>query len=174
MAGVVTFAPTREDYIAANRLWNHRKGPGRWLLWLGVAAALFGAANAIFRMILNDHLLSAMSDSLPLILFAILCLVLGPIMRMAVPRQVERMLAQNAALAEPIECRWTDAAIAFSGTNGNADLAWTRLHEWLADEATFVFLQTDRLMHIVPIRVLSSDQRENLFATATASGLRHR
>lgn len=168
MAGEVTFTATEADYIVANLLWTRKARQTRLLGWLAIAGISLAALALALGWATGRTVRDTIADSIWMLIFA--AVVIG--IRIATPylikHQVRTMLTQNVALREPVHCRWTEDAIHFTGSNGTADLPWARLHRWLHDDKVFVFLQTDRLMYVVPTRCLTADQSQDLNTVAEA------
>lgn len=171
MSNEVTFTATDADYVAANRLWHSRSSRQRWLLWLAIAGFMLAAIYISLRLLGGVSFSGATGEAAPMLVFAAIAFGLRMLTPLTLPRQVRRMMDQNPSLREKMQCRWDDQGIFFSGTNGTADLRWNRLHKWLMDDDTFVFLQTDRMMCVVPRRALDEAQAQSLCSAAVASRL---
>ena len=144
------------------------------MLWLGLAAVALGVGNIAVQMTRENTFVNALPDTVAILLFA--AILIGSLMltHASIPRQVRAMFKQNSALGEPMHVRWNTQGIYFVGGNGAADLGWKRLHRWLDDEQNFIFLQTARLMFVVPKRALSTIGIDDLSATVSGSGLARR
>ncbi|OQW45006.1 MAG: hypothetical protein A4S16_02405 [Proteobacteria bacterium SG_bin6] len=171
MAGTVTFTPQEADYLAANRALFASHPLRRWAFWLFIVGAILAVADFTSRMVLSGATaLEALNDGAVLILFAALCAVLPWIVTRSFPRQIRTMMRQNRALAGPIECTWDEVGVQFTASNGEIRLKWSDLHRWFSDGHGFVFLQTDRMMNILPRRVLSAAQALDLEEIARRHG----
>lgn len=172
MAGNVTFEATEADYVTANLLWTSRASQTRMLGWLVVAGAALAVIGIALDIWLGRTVLAAIKDIVWVLLFLAILIGIRFATPMMIRRQVKKMMAQNHALKEPVKCWWDEQAINFSGSSGTGNLAWGRLHRWLDNDATFVFLQSDRLMFVLPKRTLTKSQADDLYATLVAAGVR--
>lgn len=170
MADEVKFVASEADYVAANRAWYVASPIRRWLLWATFAIPLFVAGDYILDVLNGLSPLEAFADSAWLLAAAIALIAVNILIPMLTRSNVRRMMAQNKALRSEVRCCWDTRAVQFFGTNGNADLVWSDLHRWLYDENSFVFLPSDKMMLLLPTRVLSRDQIADLRAIALRFG----
>lgn len=170
MSGEVTFTPTQRDYIEANRLWARSSRQRRPLFWVAVVVLALAVINIVFDLTAGIPLGRAVNDVL-IELIAGVVLLLAPLLTsMFLGRSVASMFAQRLSMADAVHARWDDEGLILSASSGLTNQPWSTLHRWVADARSIVFLPTDRMMLLIPMRSLSAEQAADLRDTAERHG----
>lgn len=172
MAGAVTFTPTEQDIVAATRDWARRDitRPRQLMATLAVGAAA-AALGIFFSLRPNVDPDRVAPIGIGAGLAAILLVVLIVAVRFAaLPGQARRTFRQNKAIQKEHVYSWTDEGIAWRSASGEARIAWAELHRWREGRHAFLFAVSDRSIHLIPRRVLSEPEAEDLRATASRFG----
>jgi hypothetical protein len=170
VAGEVSFMPTADDYLAANKDWSSQtfRKP-RTIVALAavtVVAALLGG-------------LSSPLDGDPYPIFRAIGFGFSGLAIMAIgylaswlvlPRQVRRLYGQQKSLQRTWRYAWSDEGLEFTSTHGTAKLPWVDLRRWSIGSRTFLFFASDRVFYFIPFHVLDEWQAEDLRSTASRCG----
>ena len=150
-----TFTLTEEEAVAAavlvlnKQLWAKRSF--RLLVW------------AILGLLLILGLLDPRALMQPFLLALIgAAIVLFLTIRMVVPFHAKRHFRQAAALRDEIAVTWDDEGVSLSGAHGNSRLAWGEFHRWAENDRLVLLFQSQMLYNIVPKRVLTAEQVDDL------------
>ena len=111
-----------------------------------------------------------LSDSLPILFFAMVVLGLPWLTTTLIPRQVRKQFAQRPGMADEARYQWTDDVLEGVTRTGTTVQHWSELHRQLRDETAFVFLMTDNMLLLIPRRALTAEQDRDLAATADRFG----
>lgn len=163
----VTFTPQIEDHVAAQRLVygrSLRTGWGRLLPAVAVGLALL-ALGAILADLAVGRTLShsLMDNAVPLVS----PLLIGGILawnRRRIPVQVRRMGEQQPSLFSETVWRWNDKELVAESAAGCSRIEWGSLYGWLADDRSIVLRPQERMVLILPRRVLAPEQDADLLA----------
>jgi hypothetical protein len=174
VAGEVTFQMTEADYVAANRDWFlrtilKRKAIIRHAVALGVAftagVVLAGGDRDTFTMgqlWYGLGLAGAAAGGLLLLYVVTYALI---------PRRAGRLFRQQTGFHRPLTFSWSDDGMAQTSAHGTGTYAWRDLHRWTAGRDSIMPYVTDQLYFVIPRRVLSDAQANDLVATLEQSGL---
>lgn len=171
MSGEVAFTATKQDWVAANRLWYRHTKPRRILKWLGPAAFVVAFTLIVLDLLVwRKAAIDTVADAVPLMFFAILVTGLPPLTMWLIPRQVARQFAQRPAMRDEAHYAWTDEHLVGATRTGTTVQPWRELHRQLRDDRSFVFLMTDQMLLLVPRRALTVEQASDLADTADRHG----
>lgn len=111
-------------------------------------------------------------DDLPLPMAGVLALVFPIALiwgtRIRNARLARRVFAQQKSLNMPFTLSWSDEALVAGGNQGTATLPWRDLIKMKQDAGTILFFESDVLFRLIPRRVLSEAQQDDLLQTARA------
>ncbi len=148
----VTFAPTFEDTLAAQRL----AASGIWWRY-GFGAAACGITAAIVM---------GTSGTLPAVLVALFALataaayaaLLAVVWRVWFPRRVARHYRQQASLRSAYSVSWDDAGLLAETAQSRALVRWPDYVKRREDAATVLLYQSDVLFQFLPKRAFTDAQ----------------
>lgn len=163
----VTFTPQLGDHVAGQRLFYARylrRGWGR----LVVAAIPLLALLALFEIVADLAVGRTLSFSLTSngpILVALLVVpgVLYWNWR-HIPGQVRRMAEQQPSLFSETTWRWDDSMLVAESAAGTSRIEWASLYGWLVNDRSIVIRPQERIVLILPRRVLTAEQDADLLA----------
>lgn len=174
MAGEVTFQMTEADYVAANR---------DWFVWtVSTRKVLKAPAIVAVTLFVFGVLIERFVDAAPLAAQIEYGLILGAcgvaligllygLSYLMLPRRARKLFGQHVAMRKAMRVAWSDEALVQETANATGRYAWTDLNRW-ADGASAVLLYpTEAMYFIVPHRVLTDAQHDDLVATLARSGL---
>jgi len=81
-----------------------------------------------------------------------------------IPDQVRRMAAQQPSLLSETTWRWDDATLVAESKAGSSRIEWASLYGWLASDSAIAVRPQERIVLILPRRVLSAEQATDLIA----------
>lgn len=82
-----------------------------------------------------------------------------------IPAQVRRMVEQQPSLFSETMWRWNDEGVVAESGAGSSRIQWSSLYAWLFNADSIVLRPQERIVLILPRRVLSPEQDADLFAT---------
>ena len=100
MTGDVTFTPTLDDYVEANRAFFRRSSYRRLLLWLGAASVVLAVGNITLKTSTGHSLVWALNDSIVMIVFPAICWGIVLLAPWTTRRAVRKMLSQKRESCE--------------------------------------------------------------------------
>lgn len=164
----VTFIISATDYVAANRLHmlqNYRQRGS--LIFLGVVFALY----VVFLLSPDRFMIPgvpAFVHHLPFLLLLLFMPLLGYFV--IAPRAARSAYRQQKTLQKPLMFQWSEAGLRTSGEGGDWTLRWEDYLKWYENDAVFLLYQGPRLFQMIPKRVLTPAQIDDLRACMTSSG----
>lgn len=164
----VTFRPQIEDHVAGQRLWFGsylRRWPIKLLLAGLVLLELVALAGISFHLARGAPLAWTLSDNAVPLIAPFVVVGLGFWNWHRIPGQVRRMVEQQPSLFSETEWRWNDQELTVRSAAGSSRIEWPTLYGWLANEKSIVIRPQERLVLILPRRVLAPDQAADLIAT---------
>ena len=165
MVPAISFQPTLEDVLNANRLHFIASLKGRRMRRAGSVGGVFGVIAGLAIAWLLDLSLVLMA----VIGFASWVLFLSSVLLAAylrLPGQARRAFAQQKSLQGEVAVKWSDAGISMTSEGGHAQLKWEDFVEIVEGRDAILLRQTDTLFSFIPRRLLSEEQ--------AASIVRHR
>jgi len=160
----ISFQPTAEDLLAANRLnfmvtvKSRRVAKSYVLGGLVVGAA---TAYVFWAWQLGPIILGAAIGVAYWPIFLSLIL-LSAYLRL--PRQVRRIYGQQKSLHDSITVDWSDDSISFASNRGYSKFQWVEFVKIIKGRETIILRQSDAVMNFIPLRVLSVQQAEDITA----------
>ena len=172
MSGQISFVPTIDDHIAAQRLWLisylRRRSMKLWLVLI-FALLIFSIATVIVGTMAEGRSLSdsigdvALPLTVPLVLIGLQLLAWA-----RVPRAIRRVTQQQPNLLSETTWHWDDAGVTASSAAGTSIVRWGDLYRWLSGPTSIVLMMNERMLLIMPRRFLSDIQARNLEETLRA------
>lgn len=143
-----------DDYAAANRLhslrYSMRAAP--LAFWFGVLAIF------VFFLV--------RPDLLPFreIMYGLAVVLAMPFVTYfwIAPFTARRTYRKQKALQAPLDVSWSDTGLRTVAANGDWTHRWSDYLRWDENDQVFLFYQAPRLFNILPKRVLSPSQIDNL------------
>lgn len=123
-----------------------------WLLSRPHTATIVGLPNDLFIGAFGGILL------LPFIFYFFLA-----------PLAARRTYKKQKTLQQPFELSWSDKGFRTANANGDWTLPWTDFYDWDENDKLFLFYQSPRLFNIVPKRVFTPTQIDDLRQTVIAA-----
>ncbi|MDR2875990.1 MAG: YcxB family protein [Methylobacillus sp.] len=148
------------DYLAASRLHSRRQifGGGRRGINITVIVALV-LLGFIAAFALNPGQLLRTLGILIVCLIAILVIAHFLI----IPYQVRKIFREQKTLHVPYVWTWTEQGLEIrSEKYGHTTYPWSDLFRWEEDQHIFLFYHSSRLFSMLPRRVLSEAQADDL------------
>jgi hypothetical protein len=159
----VKFVPSEADLLEANKIWlgQELKKPSNLLFFLSMAvlAVLLACYIAEGRLRWNA---AAASIGAALGLVA-LGLMLAAI-RLRLPAMSRRSFAQQKWLRDEAEVTWSDDFILFETSNSHSRHDWDGFSKWAESDTVFVLFFADSLFSMIPKRVLTAPEIDDLRA----------
>lgn len=157
------FRLTEEDYRSANLL---HLSSHRWLYFIVVAVAVLVGARSL------SHTAGAW-NSPPVVgtvlgigvAIAMLLAVLAAARRFGVRWHTRRYFAQHKAMQRPRRVSWDGDYLATEGADFKSRTPWTDVRQWRQNKQVIALYETDRMVHILPKRVLDAQQLVDLLRT---------
>ncbi|MDH7794659.1 MULTISPECIES: YcxB family protein [unclassified Beijerinckia] len=79
-----------------------------------------------------------------------------------VPRQTRKAFQEQKGFQYPLTLTWSDDGIEVQNQQGRAAFPWTDLFRWAEDQRIILFYHSSRLFQMLPRRVLSDAQVDDL------------
>ena len=172
MSGQISFVPTIDDHVAAQRLWMAsylRRRAMKLVLALLFIILLLGFALVIFGTMAGRRSLSdSIGAAAPLIFVPLAFIGLQVLGWALIPRSVRRMSQQQPSLLSETTWRWDDDGLSASSAAGTSLIRWPELYRWLRGSASIVLMLNQRMLLIMPRRFLSDAQERDLEETLRA------
>lgn len=163
-----TFTPTIEDYVAANRLWLAFYLKRRSMQWVAAAMAALVVATIGMGIATGQTVREFIDDVWPIALLIGGFWALQASAFLLMPWRVRKMARQQRTLLSETSFSWSEVGIDAASEAGTSRSRWADLHRSICGSRTLVFLLNERLMLLVPLRVLDDTQRADLRALATS------
>ncbi|BAF87718.1 unknown protein [Azorhizobium caulinodans ORS 571] len=162
--GPISIQLTADDVARAYQLFQTQA----LLSARGVLSVLFLDLVTVGLTVFAIKALSG--DDLPLPLAGMLAVLFPAVMiwstRWRNGRLARRIFAQQKSLNQPFTLAWTDEALQTQAPQGDATLPWRDLVKMKQDRHMILFFESDALFRMVPRRVLSQAQQDDLLRTA--------
>lgn len=160
----ITFEPTAEDLLAANRLnfvatLNSRRVARSYALGSLTLGAV--VAYAFWAWQLAPIILGAVIGVAYWLVFLSLIL-LSAYLRL--PRQVRRIYGQQKSLHDITTVDWSENAISFTSCRATSKFYWIDFIKIIKGKEIIILLQSDVVMNFIPLRSLSAQQAEDIAA----------
>lgn len=163
----VTFKPQLEDHVAGQRLFYARYLRRGWGLAMLIAMAfveLASLASIAFHLASGKALGASVADNLVGVVAPLAVLGIMVWNWYRVPARVARMGEQQPSLFSETTWRWDDTRLVAESAAGSSRIEWATLHGWLASDTLIVVRPQERIVLILPRRVLSAEQDADLLA----------
>lgn len=162
--GSVKFVPSERDLFEANKIWLGRelKKPSNLLFFLSVAvlAALLACYIAEHGRLRWNAAAAGVGAALWLVALG---LILGAI-RLRLPAMSRRSFAQQKWLRDEVEVTWSDEGILFETSKSHSRHDWDDFGKWAENRTVFVLFFADSLFSMIPKRVLTAHEVDDLRA----------
>ena len=165
MAGSISFRPTQDDYVAAQRDW-FVGSMKRWqkLLLVPVIAVVGGAGAGLVTLSFES-----VSGAVELAIIVAITLVFTvPLCWLAnyllLPWRARRLFRQDKTLDREFQVSWSEQNVTYRWDGGSSNLAWSDLHRWHEGSRTILLMLNERLYHFLPRRAFGSADVEDLVA----------
>ena len=166
MTGSVTFVPTVEDHVAAQRLWlvSYLRRPVMAFLLISMALLVVGgSAIAIMQVLQNDAGIGrAFGDQAVLIGAPLLFMVLQIVAWWRIPGSVVRMSKRQPSLLSETTWEWDEGTVVAISQAGISNIQLANLYRWIDGRTSVVLMPQERLLLILPRRVLTENQAGDL------------
>ncbi len=172
MAAEITFTPTEQDYLDANRDW-FLTGLRRWRAWsrILVFVAFCAASGGLAAYLSGDSAeIPAFMIGFALLGLAIHFPILG-VFYLTLGRRTRRLYRQQKSLQHPWTYRWTSSALSLETVNGVTSHPWADFHRWLLGRRALLLFLNDQLFLFVPRRLLDDSTVGELSARMAAAGV---
>lgn len=160
----VTVTISADDYANANRRHSYKYnlkpvsvifylmalGLFLWLLSRPHTATIVGLPNDFFIGAFGGILL------LPFVIYFVVA-----------PMMARRTYKKQKTLQQPFELSWSEKGFRTSNDNGDWQVKWTDFYDWDENDKLFLFYQSPRLFNIVPKRVFTPAQIDDLRSVVT-------
>ena len=171
MADEITYMLLESDYVLAQRTHfarSIRSWPvlRRWFFFV-IAGAVVGTLASFGETTSRAKILVIAWFTASGVIFTPLCWILSFLL---LPRQARRLYRQQRAFSLPWTYRWTESGIENEGATGTSRYAWNELHAWARSDRIFLFYVNDILFLLLPTRVLSQAQADDLEALLREHG----
>jgi len=163
----VTFTPQLGDHFAGQRLFYARYLRRGWGLAVLIAMAfveLGSLASFAFDLTRGETLGTSVASHLVVILAPIVVLGITVWNWHRIPAQVRRMAEQQPSLFSETTWRWDDSMLVAESAAGTSRIDWASLYGWLASDSSIVVRPQERIVLILPRRVLTVEQDTDLLA----------
>jgi hypothetical protein len=160
----ITFEPTAEDLLAANRLnfvatLTSRRVAKSYALGSLTLGAVVAYAFSAWQ--LGPIILGAVTGVAYWLVF-LSFILLSAYLRL--PRQVRRIYGQQKSLHGITTVDWSENAISFTSCRGTSKFYWIDFIKIIRGKEIIVLLQSDVVMNFIPLRSLSAQQAEDIAA----------
>ena len=167
MAGEISFTPSPEDYLAANRDW-FRAMLGRRRYWITLAGGfsigfLFGGVVALPNdapEVVGSGIVFGLG-----VLFVVG--LLTAISWAMLPRRTRRMYGQQKSLSRPWHYRWSEEALELNTIHAAVRVPWPDLYRWSDGRRALLFFNSEQTFYFIPLRVLTAEQADDLRSIAS-------
>lgn len=78
------------------------------------------------------------------------------------PITARRVFRQQRSLQGEMTLSWSEAGLHVQSEYGAFEIPWSHFVRWTEDQHSFLLFESDRLYRVVPKRVLTSDQQQDL------------
>ena len=149
-------AISRDDFLRMQRLFMR---PRRWAIVLGlVVAALWSVAlySSLSRALERGKGYGAVVGLL------VAALYFAAYFLLFLPWWWRRAYAQQKTLHAPFEYRFSGTHFRMESSFGNAELPWDIFRNWRSGKHLILIYQTDKLVHLIPRRLLAASDAEKL------------
>lgn len=157
------FQLTEDDYRSANLL---HLSSHRWLYFIVVAVAIVVGARSL------SHTAGAWNSPPVLgtiiavgVALAMLLAILAAARRFGVRWHTRRYFAQHKAVQRPRKVSWDGDHLITEGADFKSRTPWTDVRQWRQNGQVIALYETDRMVHILPKRVLDAQQLGDLLGT---------
>lgn len=163
----VTFQPTADDLLAANRVYFHSLLKGRRLLRpLLIGSAAVGAIGAAVFWALGGR--PVLGFGIGALYWVVLLAAILGTNYLLLPRRSRRTFAQQKALHQETEVAWEEDGITFRSAQGTTRFGWSDFVRIYEGSGAIIFFQSDALYNFVPTRALTDEQMADIRARAQA------
>lgn len=166
MTGSVTFTPSEADHVAAQRLWlvSDLRRPLMicFLVIMGLLEAVAIAVIATETMMNHVTFGRALAENIWPMVFPLVFIGLQVLGWWRVPRSVRRMSKQQATLLSETTWEWNSDSVVASSAAGSSVVRLPELHRWLSGKASIVLMPQERILLVLPRRVLTDDQARDI------------
>lgn len=173
--GEVTYLLTQADYVDAQKAAFSRsvRSWPAFRLWLicTVFCGAIGGILAFGQLRFGDKVIAVGFMTL---LGAVALPLCWGLCYLLLARRASRLYRQQRALSLPWTYRWSEAGLENEGATGTTRYAWDELHAWKRTQSTLLFYANDILFHMLPTRVLSATQVDDITTLLAAYGPKRR
>ncbi len=166
MTGSVTFVPTVEDHVAAQRLWlvSYLRRPVMAFLLISMALlVLVSCAIAIIEILQNNAPIATAFGDLAIPIGApLLFMSLQILAWWRIPGSVVRMSKRQLSLLSETTWEWDEGTVVATSQAGSSNIRLANLYRWIDGRASVVLMPQERLLLILPRRVLTENQAADL------------
>jgi hypothetical protein len=156
----ITYQPEPADYVAANKLHQRIRYRRPWFIIFGACVTL---AYLVFLVMIWDE----PSSPFPALVVhaAFLYFILSPLVGYFFigPRQARKLFREHKSLHYPLTLRWSESGLEVQNQQGQATFPWSDLFRWSEDKNILLFYHSSRLFHMLPRRVVSDQQIDDLY-----------
>lgn len=155
----VTFQLDAEDYVTANKLYTRKQYRKPLFLVFSLCVVL---AYIVF-VAMTWH--RAPPEPVGLIVHGafwggLLVLLVSYVFTM--PRQTRKVFGEQKGFQYPLTLSWSESGIEVQNQQGRAVLPWDDLFRWAEDQHIILFFHSSRVFHMLPRRVLSDAQWDDV------------
>lgn len=155
----VTLTLTADDYVAANKLFILKYATSRWpfICWLLFVALLLGS-------LFTPALQLRGTPFAPLFYLCVGVVIALPFFQYFVGASVfaRRAYAAQKTLQHPITVSWSTEGFRSTAQQGDWNIPWGDYLKWAENEKVILLYQGPRLFNMLPKRVLTASQIDDL------------
>ena len=169
--GEISFRPTSDDYVSANRAWFWRavRKP-RFAVTLAVGAAAMVIVGLFITQDEPNPTVSAVFAGGMVLAFLLVMAILTGLSYLFQPIAARRLFRQHRTLDRDYVVTWDDAGTRFTAVDAHSNTAWHDYHGWYDGRDVLLLMLNERLFQFIPHRVLTADQLADLRRLAPRAG----